>query len=274
MADVFQNAISAATGTVAKAKIRIQDNRGNNDSPKEGEMEKQKTGGYSKLNAVAGATESIAQKAISMVSSNASKASGKYNREITVQFNPSSLQISSVQGDDDMQITSFTASNSGVTRGAVGLHIEMSVKLIFDQISNTGAFVQDMLTLSSSRITSSAANAVGDALSGLMGAKPQSVQVIAEAFTAAMRNPNTRRICFEWGDFCYEGMLSRMNTTYTMFDMVGNPVRAEVTMVLYLVDNDVDKEFDEYWQDAYYAAFIDGNPKAQAMMAMAKTGVI
>lgn len=278
--DVFQNAISSAVGDVAKAKIRIYDNRGRkNASLKEGDMAKQKSGGSSKFGSleatVGGLSDNLLKKA-------ASKFAGKekvnpvgiYNRELTVQFNPSSLQLSSVAGDDDMQITSYNSTASGVKTGAVKLHIELSVKLIFDQVSNNAAFVQDLLTLDSSKAIGMATSAVGNAINSRWGTTPQSVQVIVEAFTAAMRNENTRRVCFEWGEFCYEGIISRMNTNYTMFDISGNPVRAEVSMVLYLVDEDTDKDFDEYWKDAYFDAFIDGNIAAMAMMELAEKGLI
>ena len=90
-----------------------------------------------------------------------------------------------------------------------------------------------------------------------------------------MRNENTREICFEWGEFKYEGLLSRINATYKMFDINGNPIRAEVDMVMYLLDMEVmgNKGVD-YWEDAYYDAFIADNPAAMSMMALSETGLL
>lgn len=272
--DAFQNALSTVTGNVEKAKIKIRDDRGRKTAElKLKDMEKQKTsaglgiGGIDVGDALADAVDSVADAAKNAIeAATGLNLDTTYNREMTVQFNPSSLHISS-RGGDEVQITNFNRNNNGISRGMVNNHIEMSVKLIFDQVSNSGAFVQDMMTVSSSRVIKSATDAIADFL---FGTSTQSVQMIVESFVATMRDENTRRICFEWGEFYYEGILNNVTTAYTMFDISGNPVRAEVTLTLYLVDDDIDKDFDEYWYDAYYAAFIEGNPTAMAMMAAAK----
>ncbi len=268
---VFENAASTITGSVAKAKIKIQDNRARKTKKLTlNEMGKQKTGGAGGFGAVSNLTTYASGLSDTLVNAVANAAGvdldTKYNRMMEVQFNPSSLRLSAMGGDDDVQTTNYTQDGAGISRGAVGLHVEMSVKLIFDQISNYAAFTQDMLTLSSSRAISQATSAISNAIKST----PASVQQIVESFVATMRNENTRRICFQWGDFYYEGVLSRVNSTYTMFDLAGNLIRAEVMMVLYLVDDDLDKEFNEYWEDAYHAAFIEGDPAAEAMFNMLK----
>ncbi len=273
ISSVMDSAVSTITGSVAKAKIRIKDNRSRVEQQlKLNEMGKQKSGGLGAASALAGYATDAATKGVAM----AAKSVGldfntNYNRVMEVQFNPSSLMLRSYGGSENLQNTNYTRTGGGITRGTVGVHAEMQVKLIFDQISNYSAFTADMLTLSTTRATSQLAGAVGlDKL--FEGGPSASVQMVVESFIATMRNENTRRVCFEWGEFYYEGVLSRVNTTYTMFDLSGNPIRAEVTMVLYLVDDDLDKEFDEYWYDAYYAAFIEGNPAAKVMMSMLEKG--
>lgn len=270
----LQNAMSTVTGSVAKAKIKIQDNRERKTKQLTlNEMGKQKASGLNPTSALSSYTQGFADMAMGMAASvGGIDFDTKYNREMEVQFNPASIQLSSIGGDDDVQRTNYTQDGAGISRGAIGLHMELSVKLIFDQISNYGAFTQDMFTLSTSRAASQAASAVGGAISELFGGPTASVQMIVESFIATMRNENTRRICFQWGEFYYEGILSRINTTYTMFDLSGNPVRAEVQMILYLVDDDIDKEFNEYWYDAYYEAFIAGNPAAEVMMKLVEKG--
>ena len=265
--DVLENAKATALGSVAKAKIKIRDTRAKRQSDlSEADMPKASGGnGFSVPGVDPGALLDNLPSVPGIFNSDG------YNREMTVQFNPSSLSIRSVGGDDDVQITNYTQDANGVSRGAVGLYVEFSVKLIFDQISNTAAFAQDMLTVSSSRAISSVTGAIGDAL---FGGSQQSVQMIVESFIAAMRNESTRFICFEWGEFMYEGMLSRVNTAYKMFDINGNPIRAEVELVIYLVDQEVmSNKYTEYWYDAYYNAFIAGNPAAMAMMELAEAGL-
>jgi hypothetical protein len=282
------NSVMTATGSVEKATIWIRDER---ELLKKG-IKKEGAKGYvsSKGLGMLGAASSLTSYTPSVLDgvTNAIKSAvgldltskkidrlkkGGYNRSIPVQFNPTSLRLSGHAGDDDVQITNFTQDGRGIGRGAMNLQIEMSLNLVFDQISNTAAFQQDMLTLSSSRAISSVANIAGNMI---FGSKTQSVQVIVEAFIAALRSDKTRMVCFEWGEMMYEGMLRTVNTEYTMFDILGNPVRANVGLLLYLLESTEDglKDYsNRYWYKAYYDAFIKGNPAAEAMTKLAKKPV-
>ena len=155
--------------------------------------------------------------------------------------------------------------------------MDFSVSLIFDQVSNTAAFQQDLLTISSSRGIQMGGKIVTDVVGGFFGGgKPQSVQVMVEAFIAALRNDKTRMVCFEWGELCYEGMLRQVNTNYTMFDMLGNPVRAEVGLVLYLMETSakgISDYTDRYWAVAYEEAFINGNPLAETVYNLTRPDI-
>ncbi len=279
------NSLSTVTGSVEKATIWIRDER---ELKKKG-IKKEKGKGYTSSTGMGllGAASSLtsytpsildgitdAVKSVAGLDLGSKKIKrlqkGGYNRSIPVQFNPTSLRLSGHAGDDDVQITNFTQDGRGIGRGAMNLQIEMSVNLIFDQISNTAAFQQDMLTLSTSRAASSVANIANELL---LGRKTQSVQVIVEAFVAALRSDLTRMVCFEWGEVLYEGMLRTVNTEYTMFDINGNPVRATVGLLIYLLEstNDGLKDYsNRYWYQAYYDAFIKGNPAAEAMNKLAK----
>lgn len=271
--DVMQNGISSVTGSVEKAIIKIRDERDlKRASLSKEEITKLKSSGGLGLDidldvsALETYTAGLADTVMNSMSSIAGidLTSDGYSRIIEVQFNPTSLQLRSNAGGD-VQLTDYTQDGNGISRGPSGLHVDLSVRLIFDQISNTAAFQQDNMTLSSTRITAAAASAVGGLL---FGDSAQSVQVTVEAFIAALRNENTRWICFEWGEFKYEGIVRQVNSNYTMFDINGNPVRAEVELVIYLADPSIKANSSGYWYDAYYAAFIDGNPTAMAMMAM------
>ena len=269
--DVMQNALSTATGSVEKAIIKIRDERAqqHTELTKE-EITKLKSGGGLGIDvdvsALSSYTEGLADMAMNALSSvtGIDLTSDGYNRLITVQFNPSSMRLRSNAGGN-AQITNYTQNGGAISRGPTKLHVDLSVKLIFDQISNTAAFQQDNMTLSSTRVISSVAGALGNLA---FGRKTQSVQVTVEAFIAALRNENTRWICFEWGEFKYEGIVRQINSTYTMFDISGNPIRAEVDLIIYLADPAIKADNSGYWYDAYYAAFIEGNPTAMAMMAM------
>ncbi len=284
LVDAVMNGASTLTGSVEKAVIWLRDQR----PLKEADIKEKKPSSYNfsalgslvdlpdVLTAATGLGD-IARGALKAAMGLGSKAPKEYNKCIEVQFNPSSIKISGHAGDDDVQITNFTQDGRGVSRGAANLQMDFSVSLIFDQVSNTAAFQQDLLTISSSRGIQMGGKIVTDVVGGFFGGgKPQSVQVMVEAFIAALRNDKTRMVCFEWGELCYEGMLRQVNTNYTMFDMLGNPVRAEVGLVLYLMETSakgISDYTDRYWAVAYEEAFINGNPLAETVYNLTRPDI-
>ncbi len=275
--DVLSNVSSTITGNVTKAKIWIKDQRNRTTiTLNKEQMEKLKTGSSIGL-ADLGIDEEALASAVAAAAAAMEKAgkvleafdiniTSDYNKYIEVQFNPSSLRLNSYAGDEDAQLNNYTQTGANISRGAVDRHIELSFKLIFDSMSNMAAFQQDMMTASSSSVASAAKSLITGFFSS-----GTSVQMAVEGFVGIMRNENTRFVCFEWGEFKYEGLLSRVNSNYTAFDMNGNPVRAEVSVVMYLVDPAVGKgEETGYWFDAYYAAYIENNPTARLMKELAK----
>ncbi|MBR6257320.1 MAG: hypothetical protein IKR23_08075 [Lachnospiraceae bacterium] len=281
---LVSNAVSTATGTVQKAVIRFRDRRylaeADQDKKETEELKSSPNapgglGAVSSLNAftpdIGGAIMNAVTGAMG-ISSNSD-----YDKSIVVQFNPTSIRLQSHAGDDDVSKMNYKQDGMpGISNGSMDLHVDMSVDLIFDQVSNMASFKSDVLNLSIASKANDIASAVGSkALGALTGTGKVSVQQIVEAFVALMRNPLCRDVCFEWGDLKYEGTLRSCNTTYTMFDMLGNPVRAKVTLTIYLVETIMKKVQDYtngYWYDAYYEAYIKGNPIAETMIRMMDWG--
>jgi hypothetical protein len=270
-------AIAKVTGQSAKALISVRDER---DYQKAGlkinEMEKLRV--HHPATAGLGPVGNLTEAAKAVATSNLVEmglealgvkvAKGGYTRSMEVQFNPSSIRLSGFAGDEDVSISEFSQGEGGSIRsGSVGAQVELSFKLIFDHISNTAAFQQDLLLLMNA---SSLASAAGQKLmDAIKGRTKNSVQITVEAFIACLRNDKTRTVCFEWGDMRYEGVLRQINTAYTMFDMNGLPVRAEVGVNMYLVETEEKtlKDYSNgYWYNAYKAAFITGNPVAELAM--------
>ncbi|MCR5054149.1 MAG: hypothetical protein K6A69_04835 [Lachnospiraceae bacterium] len=257
---ILSNATSTLLGTTESARISFRDDR--NDRTKG--MKPEKSSPVGGAGVMGGAISSVAKAFGSTIGVS---GDGVYNKEMIVQFNPSTIRLHSHVGDDDAQKYNFTNTDTGIGHGALALHVDMTVKLIFDQIVNNMAFTQDALNASTN--TNAAIAAVADvginaAKDALLGGARQSVQVVVEAFIAALRNNKTRRLRFQWGEMCYEGVLNRLNTTYTMFDILGRPTRAEVEMTIYLADPSIDEgadkndsDKDNYWRKAYFRAFAD-----------------
>lgn len=109
--------------------------------------------------------------------------------------------------------------------------------------------------------TSATAMATGIAKGVLAGKgkKDNSVQKEVEGFIAALRSKYTRRITFHWGTMNYTGVLNRVSAQYTMFNVLGEPIRAVVGLSLVCADKDVSPGNMGAWQKYYVELFGGGD---------------
>ncbi len=154
-----------------------------------------------------------------------------------VQFNPSTLSLQTQGGRQSTKMTPNSGENGKKVMaysGAVGpIKIKMSVKLLFDAVNNFDSFMNEKLILNP---TSLAAQAVNEKRK-----KEYTVQPYVEGFMAALRNPSTREVSFNWGDFRFNGKLTSIDAKYTMFSVSGQPVRAEISLSMVTEKNDIAK---------------------------------
>lgn len=153
-------------------------------------------------------------------------------KKFYVQFNPSTLSLSADRRKKDPK---KDVSDNKMSTNDDMMEFPrntMSVKLIFDQVNNCDAFMNEMLVLNPTSITAQVVNTVKK--------KEFTVLPYVEGFIAAIRNPYTRGLTFQWGNFTFSGNLESVNAAYTMFSVSGQPVRAEIT--LSVVANRADKE--------------------------------
>lgn len=180
----------------------------------------------------------------------------------TVQFNPSTLQLSGHSGglvqrlSYDKEDRNHDGKEDQSASYAPGTTtIIMSVSLLFDSCDNQDAFLDDKLTLN----VTSAGKGLAKAGMSALGAKKVSIQTEVEGFIAALRNPNTRVVTFNWGNICYTGVLRSVGANYTMFNPNGEPVRATVDMSLVCADDDQWPNSLAIWQLRYGNAFKNGS---------------
>ncbi|MCI8670050.1 MAG: hypothetical protein HFI34_11125 [Lachnospiraceae bacterium] len=139
-----------------------------------------------------------------------------------VQFNPSSLSISTDRRKKDPK-KDVSEKNMAADIDIMDFPSNtMSVKLIFDRVNNQDAFMNENLVLNPTSIAAQVTHAVKK--------EEFTVQPYVDGFTAAIRNPDTRKLTFQWGDFTFSGTLKSVSAVYTMFSISGRPVRAEVTL--------------------------------------------
>ena len=145
-----------------------------------------------------------------------------------VQFNPSKLQISATSRalfKTNMQKPKTGQPPGGGVSTPQPATMQLSFKLIFDQMNTTDSFMFDKFNTLLS--PAGALKAIGSIF-----APTYTVQPVVEAFIAMLRDPLTRHVGFVWKDFSFAGFLLYTNVEYTMFSPGGHPVRAEVGVTL------------------------------------------
>lgn len=186
-------------------------------------------------------------------------------KQFYVQFNPSELILSGYGGGYTAK-TDFSDSGSSITLGALDARISLNVKLIFDKADPQDAFMADKFNLAPTAVGTGLVKAKRSA----RGEKNNSVQGEVEGFIAALRSKYTRSITFLWGDMVYQGILNRVSAQYTMFNVVGEPVRATVELSLVCTDQNVSAASMGTWQAQYEKAF--GSRNQSYVKAAQKAG--
>lgn len=169
-----------------------------------------------------------------------------------VQFNPSTISLSGYGGGNVLK-TSYDQNGGSLSYAKADVHIDFGVQLIFDQVDRTTAFLDGAREVTLSRAVDAGVGAVKNKLNPDQTTVKQQV----EAFAALVRNEATRAVTFSWGPLLYSGIVTRINTKYTMFDIQGDPVRATVDFNMICVDSTVNPGSMGTWEDNYKRAFDD-----------------
>ncbi|MBR3607407.1 MAG: hypothetical protein IKL51_07530 [Lachnospiraceae bacterium] len=182
---------------------------------------------------------------------------GDTRKYFYVQFNPSQISFSGY-GGGKMAKTNYTRddkTSEGINYEEVKVRITMDVTLIFDKVNVKDAFMADRLNTSSTAVVTGITQLALTAASKT----DYSVQKEVEGFIAALRSPDTRKINFYWGDMYYGGILHRISSRYTMFNVQGEPVRGEVRLSITCADEEISEISMGRWQGEYQKAFQNQN---------------
>ena len=172
---------------------------------------------------------------------------------IEVQYNPSSLHMYTVAGT----IRNYTAMGnqnmSSITSTDQEASTTLSVQLVFEDVNVSDAFGASSLAMNTSAIintaVSTAVNLFGDGYS---------VKKQVEGFVSLLMTKETRHIIFCWNDMFFHGELTAVDANFTMFNKLGHPIRATVTLQIQQTNTSASFASDkQYWDDAFEAAFAE-----------------
>ena len=172
---------------------------------------------------------------------------------LCLQFNPSSISMTAYGGGEfiNMRINQNEDGNNNADQNisftGIDAYIGIRIKMIFDAENNMDAFMVDKLNAVNSPLKTvyfAAGKAVG---------REYTVRPIVEGFIAAIRKNSEYRVIFTWGKLRYSGTINSVQGVYTMFNVSGEPIRAEVSIELFSADN---KALEE-WKAKYNQNIIE-----------------
>ncbi len=180
-------------------------------------------------------------------------AGGQDSNTLYLQFNPSSISMTAYGGGEfiNMKINQNedgdNKADQNISFSGVNAYIGIRLRMIFDAENNMDAFMVDKLNAVNSPLKTvyfAAGKAVG---------REYTVRPIVEGFIAAIRKNSEYRVIFTWGKLRYSGTINSVQGVYTMFNVSGEPIRAEVSIELFSADN---KALEE-WKAKYNQNIIE-----------------
>lgn len=152
---------------------------------------------------------------------------GKY-KILEVQYNPSSISLQGAVAGAVVPTLQRKEEHDEKKRKNGVASVVLAVELIFDDMKLYECFVTE--TLTSGISTQTGLNAVGSIVDYANGSKTHSVLDITNGLAYACINDKTRNVIFKWADMTFQGELTQVDATYTMFSTSGEPVRSVVQL--------------------------------------------
>ena len=168
-------------------------------------------------------------------------------QSMTVQYNPSSIQINAVAGGDYTQLQGpGDAGIRNVVQVTRPSSLTLRVQLVFDKINQTNAFS-----------IYNQGFALGTVVNGVTSmVREYTIQPQVEGLISLLTYKNTRQVIFIWSEMFFHGELQGVEANYTMFNKQGKPIRATVDLMI--KQSDSNKAFatdHEYWDKAFTKSF-------------------
>lgn len=165
---------------------------------------------------------------------------------LKVKYNPSKIHFESRAG-------SFIHPGPGantLTQVTMPAETSMSVELLFDEENHADAFLFEKVTnLSVGAAVSDVAGVVKN-----VAGEGYTVKPLVEALMGMLTQSETRQVVFYWSQMAFAGEVTNIDAVYTMFNPIGNPIRATVRLTIQQGEHGTIRERKRegnYWNQAF-----------------------
>ena len=164
---------------------------------------------------------------------------------LKVKYNPSKIQIDSRAGSF-LQPGMGGEGTNNMSQIIMPAQTYMSFELLFDEENHQDAFMFDKVTNIS---VGAAVSDVAGVVKNIKSDEGYTVRPQIEALIGMLTQSETRQVIFYWSEMVFAGEVISIDARYTMFNPMGNPIRAVVRLTVCqgtkeAVDN-------KYWNDAF-----------------------
>lgn len=196
------------------------------------------------VNQAALAAEATANKMTEVEVSAAMLSSGFL--PFTVQYNPSSLSFRSFGGKMFQYQSMGNETMNSITTTDKKTSTHMSVQLIYEAIDNSDAFGSSSLGINTDDVIHAGVSTIKN-LNGGCSVKKQ-----VEGLVSLLMTKEYRQVIFVWNNMFFHGELISVNANFTMFNKLGNPIRAVVDLEIQQTNGNATFASDrQYWNDVF-----------------------
>lgn len=162
-----------------------------------------------------------------------------------VKYNPAKIQMESRAGSFLQPGPGGPGTNT-LSQVIMPAQTFMNFEIILDEENHQDAFMFDKINnLSTGAVVSDVAGIVKNIKSD----EGYTVRPLVEALMGILTQSETRQVVFFWSEMAFAGEVVSIDAKYTMFNPIGNPVRA---VVRFTVRQGAEEAVDQgYWEKAF-----------------------
>lgn len=178
-----------------------------------------------------------------------------------VQYNPNTISTRTSAG----RYPEYRAMGDSGTKQFYMVEREattyLDVQLIFEDVNVQNAFMTENLNPTAANAIDMIGNVARTVMDDNYSIKNQ-----VEGLVSLLIKQNTRRVVFFWSEMFFHGVVESVDATYTMFNKLGDPIKATVNLTIrQAASGDEYKSDAEYWDKAYKQIFKESGTVSGAM---------